>query len=127
MKRDYLGIGLFALALLFHFVPLSLAQGKTPRAVLESAVYDFGTVKKGAKLSHTISVRNKSDAPLIIEGMRFSVPMLRVGVNRVVAPDEEDNIGLELNTAELSRNVMDDSVLNTKDTQVSQLSIRLKR
>jgi len=126
MKRDYLGIGLFALALSFHFVSFSLAQGKSPRAVLESAVYDFGTVKKGAKLSHTIFVRNEGDAPLIIEGMRFSVPMLRVGVNRVVTPEEEANIVLELDTAELSGQVLDDIVLHTNDPQASQLSIRLQ-
>src|SRR5262245_18271496 len=126
MKRDYRGIGLFALALSFHFVSLSLAQGKTPRAVLESAVYDFGTVNKGAKLSRTISVRNDGDAPQIIEGMRFSVPMLRVGVNRVVTPEEEANIVLELDTAELSGQVLDDIVLHTNDPLASQLSIRLQ-
>ena len=126
MKRRYLGIGLFALALSSHFVSVSLAQEKTPSAVLESAVYDFGTVKKGAKLSHTISVRNKGDAPLIIEGMRFSVPMLRVGVNRVVAPEEEANIVLELDTAELSGQVLDDIVLQTNDPHASKLSIRLQ-
>src|SRR3989442_908718 len=126
MKRDYLGIGLLALALSSQFVSLSLAQGKTPRAVSESAVYDLGKGKKGTKLSHPISVRNKGDAPLIIEGMRFSVPMLRVGVNRVVAPDEEANIVLELDTAELSGQVLDDIVLHTNDPQASQLSIRLQ-
>ena len=55
-------------------------------------------------------VRGPADAPLIIEGMRFSVPMLRVGVNRVVAPEEEANIVLELDTAELSGQVLDDVV-----------------
>jgi len=126
MKRDYAGIGLLALVLSFHFASFSLAQGKTPRAVLESAVYDFGTVKKGVKLSHTISVRNKGDVPLIIEGMRFSVPMLRVEVKRVIAPEEEAKIVLELDTAELSGQVRDDVVLHTNDPQASRLSLRIQ-
>lgn len=126
MRRDYPGIGLLALVLLSHFASLSLAQGKAPRAVLESAVYDFGTVKKGMKLSHTISVRNKGDAPLVIEGMRFSVPMLRVEVKRVIEPEEEAKIVLELDTAELSGQVRDDVVLHTNDPQASRLSVRIQ-
>ena len=89
MRRHNLRIGLFALFVLFLFVPLSFAQEKVPKAALESAVYDFGTVKKGAKLSQTISLRNTGDAPLIIERMTFSLPALTARVKHVVGPGEE--------------------------------------
>src|SRR5262249_13375849 len=126
MKRNHLGIGLLALVLSSHFASPSLAQGKAPRAALESTVYDFGTVKKGAKLSHTISISNKGDAPLIIEGMRFSIPMLRVGVQRIIAPEEQAKVILELDTTELSGQVMHDVVLHTNDPQAPRLSLRVQ-
>src|SRR5438445_348315 len=111
MRRHNLRICLFALFVLFLFVPLSFAQEKVPKAALESAVYDFGTVRKGAKLSQTISLRNTGDAPLIIERgaspvfrreigdapliierITFSLPALTARVKRVVGTGEEASL-----------------------------------
>jgi len=119
-------IGLFALFVLFLFVPLSFAQERAPKAALESAVYDFGTVKKGAKLSQTISLRNTGDAPLIIERMTFPLPALTARVKHVVGPGEEASLALQVDTAALSGGVEGDIVVHSNDPQAPRLSLRVQ-
>jgi len=126
MRTQSCRIGLFAAASLLLFVPALLAQEKVPRGVLTAATYDFGTVKQGAKLSHTISLRNIGDAPLVIERISSSLPALSVRVKKVIAPGDEATIALELDTAEMSGEVRDDVAIHTNDAQTPPLSFHIQ-
>src|SRR3989475_12110820 len=111
---------------LVSFCASVLRPRKVPKASLASAVYDFGTVKKGAKLSQTISLRNTGDAPLIIERMTFSLPALTARVKQVVRPGEEASLALQVDTAALSGDIEGDIVVHTNDPQAPRLSLRVQ-
>ena len=122
----FFSIALFTVAWMLLSVPAVLAQDKIPRGVLKATTYDFGTVKKGANLSHTISLRNTGDAPLVIERISSSLAALSVRAKKVIAPGEEATIALELDTAEMSGEVRDDVVIHTNDPQAPPLSFRIQ-
>ena len=67
---------------------------------------------QGAKVQHTIPLRNGGTVDLIVETMSLSLPALTVRAPRVVPPGREANLTLELNTAELSGEVHGDVVLH---------------
>jgi hypothetical protein len=116
-------LGTIALLL---FAPASIAQEKVPRAVLGDALYDFGTVKQGTTLSHTISLRNAGEAPLVIETIASSLPTLSIRAKRIIAPAEEATITLELDTGGLSGEVRDDVIVHTNDPKAPRLSFRIQ-
>src|SRR5262249_60936033 len=62
------------LALLLLLAGPARAEEQVPRAHLEETLYDFGTVKTGAKVQYTIPLQNLGAADLVIQDMRLSVP-----------------------------------------------------
>src|SRR5262249_16778241 len=66
------------LALLLLLASPTLAEEQIPRAHLEGTLYDFGTVKTGAKVQYTIPLQNLGATDLVIQDLRLSVPALTV-------------------------------------------------
>jgi hypothetical protein len=102
------------------------ADEQAPRAHLEESRYDFGAVKTGAKVQHTISLRNLGAADLIIQDMRFSVPGLRVQAPRVIPPRGEGALMLELDTSGLRGEVDGQVILGTNDPQAARLELQVR-
>jgi hypothetical protein len=115
-----------ALALCLALAGPTLAETPVPRAHLAETHVDFGTVKTGAMLQHTILLRNLGSADLVIQDMRFSVPALTIRGPRVIPPGAEAALLLELDTAGLRDEVRAHVVLATNDPHAARLELQVQ-
>lgn len=72
-----------------------------PNAVFPEAAFDFGKVPAGAAVEHDFIVRNPGAAPMAIEKVSMTPPLLVTAMPRAVAPGAEARIHFKLDTADL--------------------------
>ena len=124
--RTGFGRAVLPLALLLLLAGPTLAEEQVPRAYLAETLYDFGTVKRGAKVQHTIPLRNLGGADLVIQDMRLSIPALTVRTPRVIPPRGDAGLTLELDTSGFRDDVLARVVLRTNDPYVPTLELQVR-
>jgi len=120
------GRAVLPLALLLLLASPALAEEQVPRAHLEGTLYDFGTVKTGAKVQYTIPLQNLGATDLVIQDMRLSVPALTVRTPRVIPPREAAILTLELDTSGFRGDVQARVVLRTNDPHAPSLELHVR-
>jgi hypothetical protein len=113
-------------ALLLLLAGPALAEEQVPRAHLESTLYDFGIVKTGAKVQHTIPLQNLGATDLVIQDMRFSVPALTVRAPRVIPAGGDAVLTLELDTSGFRGDVQARVILRTNDPHADTLELQVR-
>jgi len=73
-----------------------------PKAVLPEVQFDFGVLTSGAVIGHDFLVRNEGRAPLSIQKVSMTTPLLVTRMPREVAPGSEGKIHFELETTKLA-------------------------
>ena len=114
------------LALLLLLASPTLAEEQIPRAQLDGTLYDFGTVKTGAKVQYTIPLQNLGATDLVIQDLRLSVPALTVRTPRVIPPRETAILTLELDTSGFRGDVQARVVLRTNDPHAPSLELHVR-
>jgi hypothetical protein len=125
-RRPGPGRAFLPLILLLLLAAPTLAEEQVPRAHLEETLYDFGTVKTGAKVQYTIPLRNLGDENLVIQDMRFSIPALTVRTPRVIPPGGDAVLTLELDTSGFRGDVQARVVLRTNDPHAPTLELQVR-
>jgi len=120
------GRAVLPLALLLLLASPALAEEQVPRAHLEGTLYDFGTVKTGAKVQYTIPLQNLGATDLVIQDLRLSVPALTVRTPRVIPPREAAILTLELDTSGFRGDVQARVVLRTNDPHAPSLELHVR-
>lgn len=120
------GRAILSVALLLLFAGTPLAEEQAPRAHLEEGLFDFGTVRTGAKVQHTVPLQNLGSSDLAILDMQFSVPALTVRAPRVVPARGEAPLLLELDTSGFRGEVQAHVVLRTNDPQTPKLELHVR-
>ena len=96
-----------------HGVPLSSgtvgqafaspgAVSEGPKAVVPEARFEFGEVTAGAVVEHDFIVKNEGSAPLVIQKVSMTTPLLVTRMPRQVAPGAAGSIHIKLDTANLA-------------------------
>lgn len=77
------------------------AASNGPKAVFPEARFDFGKVPSGVVVEHDFAVNNQGTAPMVIEKVSMTTPLLVTGMPHTVAPGAEGRIHFKLDTANL--------------------------
>jgi hypothetical protein len=62
------------------------AASNGPKAVFPEARFDFGEVPSGVAVEHDFAVSNQGTAPMVIEKVSMTTPLLVTGMQHAVAP-----------------------------------------
>jgi len=75
-------------------------KANAPKIVIDSAVYDFGTIKSGDKAKHDFVVKNAGKSDLLIRKIATSCGCTATNLkSQVVKPGESTVIAVEFNSA----------------------------
>lgn len=77
------------------------AASEESKAVFPEARFEFGEVMSGAVVEHDFVVRNEGSAPLAIQKVSMTTPLLVTRMTHEVAPGAEGTIHFKLDTANL--------------------------
>jgi len=78
------------------------ATSAAPKAIFPKAQFEFGQVMSGAVVEHDFVVSNEGSAPLVIQKVAMTTPLLVTRETHEVAPGTEGTIHLKLDTANLA-------------------------
>jgi hypothetical protein len=73
-----------------------------PKAVFPEGRFEFGEVMSGAVVEHDFVVKNEGSAPLVIQKVSMTTPLLVTRMPHEIVPHAEGRIHFELDTAALS-------------------------
>src|SRR5262249_49512781 len=90
-----------AIALLASLVALG-AHSAAPKAVFPEAQFEFGRVVSGAVVEHDFTVGNDGGAPLVIQKVAMTAPLLVTRETHEVAPGTKGTIHFKLDTSNLT-------------------------
>jgi|GEM_PF-814244 len=79
----------------------SSAASEGPKAVFPEARFEFSAVMSGAVVEHDFIIKNEGSAPLVIQKVSMTTPLLVTRMPRVVAPGAQGTIHFKLDTANL--------------------------
>jgi len=82
-------------------LPSPSVTSGSPTAAFSEARFDFGKVLSGAMVEHEFVLRNHGSAPVVIEKVSMTTPLLVTQMPHAVAPGSEDKIHFKLDTANL--------------------------
>jgi uncharacterized protein DUF1573 len=80
------------------------AASAAPKAVFPQARFEFGQVMSGAVVERDFIVKNNGSAPLVIQKVAMTTPLLVTRQTHEVAPGAQGTIHLKLDTASLAGN-----------------------
>ena len=116
-----------ALALAWSVSTMASAAAPKPGQSTAEAIYDFGTVRQGAHISHTFVVKNPSNAPLRIIGAALSVQGMNVRVETAeVPPHGEVSVAVEFNTERVAGAIDAEALVQWNDPAHPEMSLRLR-
>jgi hypothetical protein len=78
------------------------ARSGAPKAVVPVARFEFGEVLSGAVVECDFIVKNEGGAPLVIQRVAMTAPLVVTRMSREVAPGAEGTIHFRLDTANLA-------------------------
>jgi hypothetical protein len=123
-------LGCLAASVLLHSRLPMLAQEGTklqdaPRAVVAESSFEFGTLARGERLTHTFTVRNEGRGVLNILRVDLSEPGMKSRFKPAVSPGEEGRIVVEWDTTRLSGDVEAKAVVHLNDPARPNLTLVL--
>jgi len=83
------------------FLPTLCAAAGLPKAVFRQTRFEFGQVLSGVVVERDFVVKNEGGAPLVIQKIAMTTPLLVTRQTNEVAPGEEGTIHFKLDTASL--------------------------
>ena len=78
------------------------AASEAPKAVFPEASFEFGEAMSGAVVERNFVVKNEGSAPLVIQKVAMTTPLLVTRMSHEVAPGAEGTIHFKLDTANLA-------------------------
>ena len=97
----------------------SLSQGwaaGSPKAIVPTPSYDFGTITQGETVSHCFELDNNGTAPLTITRMELSLPEMTTRTSASIAPGKKGQVCVELGTSTLSLKVSAQALVMLNDS-----------
>jgi len=133
MKNGRLLFVLFAASILTSAGLMEISAQETsgqstgPRVESIDPVYEFGKVYRGEFIEHTFTIQNIGDAPLAIEGIQRDCGCTGATLSKEsLAPGEEMEIEVKLNTSNLEEGDLEKSVrIQTNDPGESETILTL--
>ncbi len=116
-------------AALFICLSLTLSQvaAAAPRIIVEQPVFDFGTVRQGRKVDHNFVVRNRGDAPLVIEKTRSSCGCTVANVTaRSIPPGSSGEIKITFDSANFAGKIEKTIALDVNDPQTPTTTLVIR-
>jgi uncharacterized protein DUF1573 len=92
----------FASSFLIAFSLIAVSEASEPKAVFTEARFEFGQVMSGAVVERDFVVKNEGSAPLMIQKVAMTAPLLVTRQTQEVAPGAEGTIHFKLDTANLA-------------------------
>jgi hypothetical protein len=102
----------------------SSAQSE-PQATLGPTEYDFGGVRRGAKVAWTFRLHNAGHTPLELTGVHFSKPGMTARLPEKVEPGADGTISLEWTTDRVQGSVRGVAVVDTNDPHARSVTLTL--
>jgi hypothetical protein len=87
----------------------------TPAAFAPVKSYDFGTVKKGEKVSHCFRLENHGSAALKIEHMQLTLPEMTARVPGSISAGKDAKVCVQFGTSSLGLKIRAQALLFTND------------
>ena len=108
------------------FFSSGFSENQAPKASIDKTSYDFGTVRRGAKVETTFILSNAGEAELIIAGMRMSIPGLKIKAMQKIPPGKESPLSVEFDTSAATGDVNGQAILYTNDPQKPYITLEVK-
>lgn len=121
LRLRWLGLGVLALILCSQTSTVRAAD--SPTAFVPVKNYDFGTVKKGEKVSHCFKLENRGTAPFKTVRMELSLPDMTARVPASIPAGKTDQVCIEFDTSNLSLKVRAQALLFTNDPSQPQIPL----
>jgi len=96
------------------------AASEAPKAVFTEARFEFGQVMSGAVVERDFVVKNEGSAPLVIQKVAMTTPLLVTRQTQEVAPGAEGTIHFKLDTANMAGKFQGAIVVFLNDPALSQ-------
>jgi len=108
------------IAVASSFVIAVSAAAEAPKAVFTEARFEFGQVMSGAVVERDFVVKNEGSAPLMIQKVAMTTPLLVTRQTQEVAPGAEGTIHFKLDTANLAGKFQGSIVVFLNDPALPQ-------
>lgn len=76
--------------------------GPQPQIYFEETAFDWQSVVQGTRVRHRFEVRNRGDAPLLIDKVKSNCGCTSTHFDKVIAPGKTGTIELEVDTSEFN-------------------------
>ena len=105
---------------------LARAEELAPRAVVDSAVHDFGTVEQGARVDHVFRIRNRGSGELRVDHVKGTCACtVGAATGEPIRPGEEAWVTLMLDTTTLAGRTTKTATVYTNDPVEPALAVTL--
>ena len=102
------------------------AEDAAPRAVVDAAVHDFGSVEQGTVVDHVFRVRNTGTGAMRVDHVKGTCACtVGVATGEAIAPGEEAWVTVSLDTTRLSGRTTKTATVYTNDTAAPTLPVTL--
>ena len=122
-------IRILALALAASMLPFDSAGANppegTPSVTVDATTLDLGRVERGTVVSESFIVSNVGSAPLSIRSLQFSSPGAQGRVERSIAPGSSEELVIDWDTADYTRDAEMQVVLELNDPALPSLVLTL--
>jgi hypothetical protein len=116
----------FTLFILFSLCINGVAAA-APRISAEHPVFDFGTVRQGRKIDHSFVIRNRGDAPLVIEKTRTSCGCTVANVTtRSIAPGGSSEIKITFDSGNFAGKIEKTVSIDANDPNSPVTTLTIK-
>jgi hypothetical protein len=105
----------------------SAIAAAAPKGTFDKPLFDFGTVRQGAKVEHIFTINNTGDAPLVIKSVRPSCGCTAAAVSASVIPaGKRGAIKASFNSANFSGVVHKTVAVETNDPTAPSVTLTIK-
>jgi len=96
------------------------APSKVPKAAFPESRYEFGEVISGSVVEHDFALINQGAAPMLIQQVSMTTPLLVTQMPHAVAPGTQDRIHFKLDTADLDEKFEGTILVSLNDPALPQ-------
>jgi hypothetical protein len=125
LNRNVLAALFWALVLWPALPVQAETPGARPRLSIDEPVFDGGEFRPGEPLTHEFTLRNKGDAPLLIEDIRTGCSCTVAAYDRTIAPGRQGRVRLTVDVYRewAGRDLLRTVWLKTNDPEAAQVSL----
>jgi hypothetical protein len=116
----------FSIALALSLALAAPTSAQAPKIGGHNAIFDFGSVVKGAKVTHKFVVKNEGQAPLTISKITNSCDCFSAKFDETIEPGKEGTIDVTVDTSKQEGPIQLIGVINSNDPErpVTHLTIK---